>query len=890
MIFIRSVYPTIPSLILCIVLTFQVKAQAPFIQNYPPEAYRGASQNWDVMQDAAGIIYVANNDGILQYDGLHWRLIPLPNKVFAYSLALAPDGKIYVGATNELGYLSRNSSGQINYTSLNPLLTKKTSQIKTVSNVRLVGKKVVFQTREKVFVYQNGDFQVFNYRANDVFIVQERLYFRKQKQLLEYTQGTLKPTNALKGFDLSQLKKIIPLTRERWLLVDYNNQFWLRQQQQIKQVYKPFNKALKQRNIIDVHPLSSDRLAIALYRELFILNKSGEIIYQLNQQSGLVNSRINGLWEDHQHNLWLATNYGVAQLMINSPITQYTKRNGLKGTIYSLGQHHQYTYVGTNWGVFFKTPNQRLFKQVRGVIGDNWNFYRFNNDLYLANGSGVYQIKDSTATRLASFTYVHSLHQLRNFKNRFIVGTYSSGIWLLHKKGTQWVKKKIKGFEQETRFIQEDMLGDIWIAHYNKGVYRLKLNSQLDSVIQKDFYDQSKGLPSNKNNRIYRRKNGQIIAATTKGFYNYNAIQDRFLPVHALNVALKGQYCVYTFQEDAKGNVYCWLGQSSPHNKETAGLLKKQTDGSYQLVTNVFNNIAVPTNNVRVDIDAPILMLPNGKVWIGNLKRLLVYDPEQASSIDQTYQVLIKQVQANDSIIFRYGSQSKTFELPYTNNNIKVFFSAITYENIEQTRYSFQLNTFQQKWSDWSSDPKVSFTNLPEGKYTLKVKAKNIYDKESLVSSFSFVILPPWYRTWWAYTLYVIGSIALIFLIVRLNSIRLIKQKITLERIVQTRTEEIRAQNEELQQNQDEILAQRNYIEGQNKHLTHQNNLIQQSIKSALTIQEALLPFDSRIGKFLSDYFVVYLPKDIVSGDFYWIEKIDHQIFIIAADCTGHGV
>ncbi|OJJ23538.1 hypothetical protein BKI52_04015 [marine bacterium AO1-C] len=888
--FARSVYLPIPSLVFCIVLTFQVRGQTPFIQNYPPEAYRGASQNWDVIQGKSGIIYVANNDGVLQYDGLTWRLISLPNKVFAYALTLSPDGKIYVGATNELGYLSRDSSGQMVYASLKPLLDKKVSQIKTVDDVHLAGQKIVFQTREKVFIYEKGRFEVFSFKSRDVFVVGKDVYFRKEQKFLKYHQGKLISSDLLADFTLSELKKIVLIDANKWLLVDYKNQFWLKNKQQIQQIYTPFTKTLGKRRILNIQLLSNERLAITLYQELFILDKNGEIVYQLNQQSGLINTRINNLWEDHQNNIWLATNYGVAQLMINAPITQYTQKDGFLGTIYSLGKHRNYAYVGTNRGVFFRAPTHHSFKRIPGIGIDNWNFYNFNDHLYLANGSGVYEINDSTAKRLARFTYVHALHQLHNFKDHFIVGTYSTGIWLLKKEGDQWVKSKIKGFEQETRFIQEDELGNLWIAHYNKGIYRLTLNTQLDSVIQQDFYDETKGLPSNKNNRIYRQKNGQIVATTTKGFYLYNFVQDRFIPMTALNTALKNQYCVYTFQEDTQGNIYCWLGQDSPQNQETAGLLQKQANGSYKLITNTFNKISVPTNNLRVDIDAPILVLPDGKVWIGNLKKLRIYHPKQTTNVNQPYRVIIRQVQAEDSIIFRYGSLIKGLRLPYTNNNIRIDFSAITYENIEKTKYSYQLSGFQAKWSKWSSDSKVTFTNLPEGKYTLRVKAKNSYNKESLISSFAFEIRPPWHRTWWAYTLYVVGAIVLVFLIVRLNSMRLIKQKMVLERTVQTRTEEIRAQNEELKQNQDEILAQRNYIEDQNKHLVHTNTLVQQSIKSALTIQEALLPFHSRISQFLRDYFVIYLPKDIVSGDFYWIEKIENKIFVIAADCTGHGV
>ncbi len=96
--------------------------------------------------------------------------------------------------------------------------------------------------------------------------------------------------------------------------------------------------------------------------------------------------------------------------------------------------------------------------------------------------------------------------------------------------------------------------------------------------------------------------------------------------------------------------------------------------------------------------------------------------------------------------------------------------------------------------------------------------------------------------------------------------------------------------NEELQQSQEEIIAQRDHIEEQNKNLAYQNIQTKQSITTALAIQKALLPFDNRVRGILKDYFVLYQPRDIVSGDFYWIEKLDNQVMVIGGDCTGHGV
>ena len=102
--------------------------------------------------------------------------------------------------------------------------------------------------------------------------------------------------------------------------------------------------------------------------------------------------------------------------------------------------------------------------------------------------------------------------------------------------------------------------------------------------------------------------------------------------------------------------------------------------------------------------------------------------------------------------------------------------------------------------------------------------------------------------------------------------------------------EEILTQNEELQQTQEEILTQRDFIEKQNQSLNGQNIQIKSSIKAALTIQRAILPVDAKFSQFFQEYFILYKPRDIVSGDFYWIERVGKQTIMAVVDCTGHGV
>lgn len=133
-----------------------------------------------------------------------------------------------------------------------------------------------------------------------------------------------------------------------------------------------------------------------------------------------------------------------------------------------------------------------------------------------------------------------------------------------------------------------------------------------------------------------------------------------------------------------------------------------------------------------------------------------------------------------------------------------------------------------------------------------------------------------------------ISLIVMIFSFVnaRKTAKRLAKQN----KIIEEQSQEIQSQNEELFQNQEEILAQRDAIADKNMELESRNRFIQKSIGAALNIQQAILPYKAKLDELLKDYFIIYRPKDVVSGDFYWLNKIGEKIVLVVADCTGHSV
>jgi serine phosphatase RsbU (regulator of sigma subunit) len=223
-------------------------------------------------------------------------------------------------------------------------------------------------------------------------------------------------------------------------------------------------------------------------------------------------------------------------------------------------------------------------------------------------------------------------------------------------------------------------------------------------------------------------------------------------------------------------------------------------------------------------------------------------------------------------------------QLPYAKNHVTLDFIGISQTNPNKVQYQFKLDGVDGDWVPITSKTEVTYSSLQPGDYTFHLKAMNndgVWNKEPL--QYKFTVLPPWYRTWWFYTLCVIIVLAGAYSYNSYKTKKLYADKVKLEKQVAMRTRELREEKQKVELINKEVIEQKATIEHKNLEMTD-------SIKYAKNIQEALLPAITGLKKDFPESFVLYMPKDIVSGDFYWFANRDGKHLFAAADCTGHGV
>jgi serine phosphatase RsbU (regulator of sigma subunit) len=283
----------------------------------------------------------------------------------------------------------------------------------------------------------------------------------------------------------------------------------------------------------------------------------------------------------------------------------------------------------------------------------------------------------------------------------------------------------------------------------------------------------------------------------------------------------------------------------------------------------------------------------DGRILIGTISGLEIYDPkfDKINTKEAITNINSVKLFFGQEDILKYANGTdtntmlpKTLLLPFNKNHLTFQFIGISLTAPEKVMYQYKLEGLDDDWTPPTSKTEATYSSLPPGNYKFLLKTMNndgIWNEVPV--TYNFTISPPWYNTWWFYTISIITLVASIWLYNFYRTKKLIADKQKLERVVDERTLELREEKEKVELVNKEVIEQKSVIE-------HHNIEIMDSIKYAKNIQEALLPSLREVNNLFNDCFVLYMPKDIVSGDFYWFAQNGDTRFIAAVDCTGHGV
>jgi hypothetical protein len=397
----------------------------PDVINYSKQSYGGGLQNWDIKQDKSGIIYIANNEGLLSFDGTYWNLYPLPNKTIVRSVDIGPDNKIYVGGQDELGYFFPDIHGRLQYYSLKKYITDKDNSFSDVWDIIQHKKDIFFRTARKIFKFTNETVTSFNATGEWSYLAVShgKLIAHDLKTgLLIYTDNIWKPLTNSNELPIDDpITAILPLRNDSSLVTTLKTGLFILSGNSITKYNTVNSKLFENDRIYAASLINNDRIALATNNNgIYIIDNKGNIIQRFSKKEGLQNSNILSIFLDKQSNLWLGLDNGIDFIAYNSAIKQITP-NFQDGSGYTALLHDNRLFIGTSNGLFSvalqETKDMSFSKgdfiPVENTKGQTWTLAEINNQLLLGSHEGAFIINNNTAkslTKNPGYWNLYTLH------------------------------------------------------------------------------------------------------------------------------------------------------------------------------------------------------------------------------------------------------------------------------------------------------------------------------------------------------------------------------------------------------------------------------------------------------------------------------------------------
>lgn len=855
----------------------------PPITNYTTADYGMdfAPENHGICQDENGVMYFGNTGNILSFDGNEWRSIKVVPGRTTRSLLRASDGTIYAGSQGDFGHLVVDSVGAYHYKSLVDSTLRKEHPFTNVWFIHEIEGTIYFQSEEQLFALQNGQLVTLpmpgeihtSFNVNDQLVARMRdngLMVWKNQQWTKVKGSELFEVYAVFGIlSTADSNKKIVISQEIGIFE------WNLSQNQLTPIETEHDEQLINYFLFGAQRVGSNRISLATKdKGLIFINNEGKELGRVDKRLGLVSNDIQNQFVDQDGNLWLTTSNGIVLINLNARLSYFGQLQGLHGGVESVLEtvhlNQKHLFVGTNEGLFelkATDPSSfRVFKKISGIRHAVWDLDRFDDHLLVSTSEGLYKIDLNDLSRQCeqihrentNATYVDSTENL-------LIGFGGKGLFVLDLPSYSLNYAMQQPFTTATG-IEKQMRGDTsqyWVGLHGQGVF--KLSHHKGGFFVEFFNGSSYGLPQD-HILVPNKLNDAIVFGSTAGILAVdetemdNEVFTFFMPTTIGDSSIDS--ALFYFLEDEKNIWYC-----------------------------IDNNVGVYDKGKNTYTNRPFWGIKQGRVnvlyrspdkdylWIGAADGLVRYSINGEVPYKENFKALIRSVQTTGKKLAFGGIKGDHLQpilVAYDKSFISFKFSAPYFEDHQPIEYSFWLEGYTQEWSEWKEKNQVDFTNLPEGEYTFHVKARNVYKQEAEEAFIKFTISTPWYRTTFAYIGYLIVFILIIFLAIKLSSIRLKAQNKRLEKAVQERTKEIEEKNTRLESQKEEIL--------------HQKTEIEDSINYAQRIQKAILPVKEEMKKQLVDSFIMFWPKDVVSGDFYWFHHNGSESVIVCADCTGHGV
>lgn len=729
-----------------------------------------------------GFVYLATNTGLLEFDGLSFTPQEMQQNKILRSIFIDSSGIIYTGGFETFGFWVQDAQCKLNYIALSDSIEMTKND--EIWKIYEWNNTLYFQSFTSIYLYKQGTlskitgpgFMLFMFQVNNQFIVQVL-----EQGLYIFTDSSFTFVENSEQFINKKIHSIIPYQHNNLLICTEKNGIFKYDTKDFTYWNSPISDFLIQNTCNAAQQLDDTSFVFGtILNGVVFTDKNGVLIDHYNFSHGLHNNTVLTLSKACSGGIWVGLDEGVNFLNQGSQISYYATGKGSLGTIYTLLMSNNTVYLGSNHGLFkseIEQVGQNLnfskLTLVPNSQGQVWTIAKFNDQILCGHNDGTFTVGEKGLSKISDVTGGWTIMPYGDF---LLEGTYTGLVTFKQNNLGQWVfRNRLEGFYEPTKHLEIDYLGYIWASHPQKGIFRLKVNENKDSIVEVSSYTQPKNQTELTN--VYKLNN-RIVFSSASGFFTYDYVNDSMVPFNILNQSL-GNYQQSSQIIHYEKNLYWFVDQNK------LALFRISIESEPTLI----NEFSIADASMPGQ-DLAIIPLNNRGFLISNRNGLAVL-----KNTDDDRQLTAKGLFIKNA--FFYGKtksrnicSNEIFKAPYSQNNVSFKFSdpsAVYYSN---PQYKYRITEIEESWLV-TEYPEIRYYHLKPGTYHLEICS----DKESNKLVQEFVISAPWYLTIWAFIGYFIALIGVILALFAYFKNKLNEQRKLLEFEVKQTTLENRLQN-----------------------------------------------------------------------------------------------
>jgi signal transduction histidine kinase len=762
---------------------------APVTRVFSEREIPGSPQTRMVAVHPSGLVYVANVEGLVEYDGVTWQMVPGTQGLIVHNVAADETGRVWYSGTGHFGWLKPDERGSLVAEPLHVRLPAEARNVGHVLRLLTHGSEAYFVTQgPRGFVVHADDagrVRVIEAPAGErpvtLFARAEAVHVITTANCYRIDGDRLVPVRGGAALAQSDVHSVWPgeTADTSWVVSAAGLRRWAGGEAPLTST--AVSTLLEGDRVSCGAPLGDGTFVLGTERHglLLVEAASGRMLARYDGDGGMgaASSTIVAATPDDEGGVWLARFAGVTRVQLRSPMARHDGVGGVRGRVQAFVHHRNRVHVATTQGVFVRDPARGQFLPLEQAPGDSWVLLSTGEGL-IVGGPDLRLVRDDGSVEWIERERLlfRSAVRLRRDPDCLVACTGPGLVRIYRRVEGRWTfEGQLARVRASLYPIFEDDAGYLWATRNRLEVVRIDWREGVRLDAELEPLGVGHGLPDPAVDRarvMVFPVDGAAEVASASGLWRHDRAADRFMP----ETRIAGREPARWSRAWPLSDGSLWLANT--REGDSGGIARRVGPDSWQFTPQAYTGVeAIRPLEV---IDDP----HSATVWIGHLG-LASVDLKATSVRAGPPRVRLRQIASTGNTLLWGGAgEPRLGELPPEQNALYVSFAAPTFQpdayGDTRIEYRARLEGLEGDWSPWSTASRRDYPGLPPRHFTLHVQARDGAGREGPVVALPFRVLPPWWRTGWFLSLAAGGGVAVVAGATRWQMSRVMRRRLAL--------------------------------------------------------------------------------------------------------------